>query len=163
MNIDRIKNPSKLDIETYRSDIRRDLYLFADYVREREVKRAHRHNSLSKGDSKRLAKLLSDPKAEAEVEEDGYSTWVDFVDRFAHRLGLVHYDTEGVYAGYMSREPCYPDNYIEFDARACEKLSSMKLADQEQHLLESLLNDNQGSSSEFYRPCFSGRLDGFNS
>ena len=161
MNIDQIKNPSKLDIVTFRPDIRRDLHVFTDYVRDREVKRAHRDNSLSKADSKRLAKLLSDPEAEAEVADEGYSIWIHFVDRFARRLGLVHYDTEGVYAGYTSREPCYPDNFIQFDERAYEKLSSMKLADQERHLLELLLKDNQGSSSEFYRSCFSGRLGGF--
>jgi len=161
MNIDRIENVSDLDIEASRPDIRRDLHIFTDYVRDREVKRAHRDNSLSKADSRRLAKLLSDPEAEAEIQQEGWSRWVDFVDGLAHRLGLVHYDTEGIYAGYTSREPCYPDNYIRFDAQAYEKLSSLKLAQQETHLLESLLKDHQGGSSEFYCPYFSGRSDYF--
>ncbi len=81
MNIDLIENASKLDTETNRLDIRRDLHLFCGYVRDREVKRGHRDNALSKADARRLAKLLSDPEAENEIEEDGYSTWVDFVDQ----------------------------------------------------------------------------------
>jgi hypothetical protein len=161
MNIDRIKNSSKLDTVTARPDIRRDLHVFVDYVRDREVKRGHRDNSLSKADARRLAKLLSDPEAESEVQEDGDSTWVDFVDLFAHRLGLVHYDTQGIYAGYTSYAPSFPENYIEFDTKAYKKLTSMNLARQEAYLLESLLNDNQGNDSEFYRTQVLGRLDGF--
>ena len=161
MNIDRIKNTSKLDVDTTRPDIRRDLHVFVSYVQDREVKRGHRDNSLSKADARRLAKLSSDPAAESEIQEDGYSTWVDFVDRFARRLGLVHYDTEGVYAGYTSSSPSFPDNYIQFDAKAYDKLTSMKLAGQESYLLESLLKNNQGGGSEFYCAQIRGRLDGF--
>lgn len=160
MNIDRIKNTSKLDVDTTRPDIRRDLHVFVSYVQDREVKRGHRDNSLSKADARRLAKLSSDPAAESEIQEDGYSTWVDFVDRFARRLGLVHYDTEGIYAGYTSSSPSFPDNYIQFDAKAYDKLTSMKLAGQESYLLESLLKNNQGGS-EFYCTQIRGRLDGF--
>ena len=74
MNIDGIKNPSKLDVGAARPDLRRDLHLFADYVRDRDVKRGHRDNSLSKADVRRLAKLFSDQEAESEVREDGFST-----------------------------------------------------------------------------------------
>ena len=162
MNIEHIKNPSRLDIDAARPDLRRDLHLFAAYVRDREVKRGHRDNSLSKADSRRLAKLFSDQEAESEVREDGYSTWVNFIDWLVHHLGLVHYDTKGEYAGYTSSEPCFPDNYIEFDAKAYEKLISRTLASQEKYLLESLLKCNQGSGSEFYRTQVLGRLDGFN-
>ena len=162
MNIDRIKNPSKLDVGAARPDLRRDLHLFADYVRDRDVKRGHRDNSLSKADVRRLAKLFSDQEAESAVREDGFSTWVDFIDRLVHRLGLVDYDTEGEYAGYSSVEPCFPDNYIQFDAEAYEKLISTTLARQEKRLLGSLLKCDQGSKSEFYRAQVLGRLDGFN-
>ena len=161
MNIDQVSNISKLDIQTWRPDLRRDLHVFLDYVRDRKVKRGHRTNALGKADAKRLAKMFSDPDAEEEVAEEGDSAWVDFVDQLAHRLGLVQYDTAGVYAGYTSREPSFPENYIQFDAQACRKLLSLNLADQEKHLLESLLSYYQGGSSEFYGPCFRGVLDGF--
>ena len=161
MNIERIKGASKLETVTDRPDIRRDLHVFVGYVRDRVVKRGHRDNALSKADSRRLAKLVSDPEAEAEVQEDGYSTWVDFVDEFARRLGLVQYDTEGVYAGYTSREPSYPDNFIEFDAKTYDKLTSKRPAQQEQHLLDSLLARGQGGGSEFFGTSALGRLDGF--
>jgi hypothetical protein len=135
--------------------------VFCDYVRDREVKRAHRNNALAKSDARRLAKLLSDPMAVDEVAEDGCSSWVDFVDRTAHLLGLVHYETKGVYAGYTSQSPSYPDNYITFDAKVYKKLTSMTLARQETNLLESLSEANQCSRSEFYGPIATGRLEGF--
>lgn len=161
MNIERIKGASRLDIFTERPDIRRDLHVFVGYVRDRVVKRGHRDNALSKADARRLAKLLSDPEAEAEIQEHGHSTWVDFVDEFVHRLGLVRYDTEGVYAGYTSREPCYPDNFIEVDAKAYGKQTSMTLARQEKHLLDLLLKNRQGGGSEFFNTPILGRLGGF--
>ena len=162
MNIDRIKNTSKLDLVTARPDLRRDLHVFVAYVEEREVKRGHRDNALSKTDARRLAKLLSDRDAESEVQEDGNSTWVDSVDRFAQQLGLVHYDMEGIYVGYTSQAPSFPDNYIQVDAKAYGKLSAMNLARQEKHLLEAMLEDNQGGGSEFFSTQVLGRLNGFN-
>jgi len=163
MDIEGVKDASEFEIFTDRPDVRRDLHLFAGYVRDRDIKRGHRDNSIGKADARRLAKLFSDPDAEEEVEEDGYASWVDCIDGLARRLGLVHYDTEGTYAGYTSREPCFPDNYIEFDALAYENLTSMNLAAQEKELLDSLLQNNQGCSSEFYLPNFCGRLDHFDS
>jgi len=161
MNIDRIKNTSKLDLVTARPDLRRDLHVFVAYVEEREVKRGHRDNALSKTDARRLARLLSDRDAESEVQEDGNSTWVDSVDRFAQQLGLVHYDMEGIYVGYTSQAPSFPDNYIQVDANAYGKLSAMNLARQEKHLLEAMLEDNQGGGSEFFSTQVLGRLNGF--
>src|SRR4029077_11060507 len=89
-----------LDVATKLPDLRRDLHVFVDYVRGREVKRSHRGNALSKADAKRLARLLSDQDAVREVDEEGSSVWIDFVDEVALRLGFIHYDTEGQYAGY---------------------------------------------------------------
>ncbi len=161
MNIERIRDASKLETITTRPDIRRDLHVFAGYVRDRVVKRGHRDNALSKADARRLAKLVSDPEAEAEVQEDGFSRWVNYIDSLVHQLGLVQYDTTGEYAGYTSYAPSFPDNYIEFDAKAYEKLTSMTLARQETHLLDLLLMDGQGGGSEFFNRQIFGRLDGF--
>ena len=86
---------ARLDVPTRLPDLRRDLHVFVEYVRDREVKRSHRGNSLSKADAKRLAKLMSDADAAEEVDETGSSAWVDFVDDVALKLGFVHYDTEG--------------------------------------------------------------------
>jgi len=157
MNIDPIKNPSELKFDLERPELRRDLHLFAAYVGEREVKRGHRDNSLSKVDTRRLAQLFSDWKAESKVQAAGHSSWVDFIDR----LGLVDYDTQGEYAGHTSRAPCFPNNYVQLNTKAYKTLTSMTLARQETHLLETLLKDNQGGSSEFYCTSVLGRLDGF--
>ena len=87
MNLESI-DVASLDIVTALPDVRRDLHVFVDYVRAHEVKRSHRENTLSKADEKRLARLMSDPDAEQEVLEDGFSMWIGFVDRMALRNTL---------------------------------------------------------------------------
>jgi hypothetical protein len=151
-----------LDVATQLPDLRRDLHVFVDYVRAREVKRSHRGNALSKADAKRLSKLLSDQDAVREVDEEGSSAWIDFVDDIALRLGFVHYDTKGQYAGYTSQAPSFPDNYIEYRAKPYEQFLAAKTADQESTLLKMLVDRGQGSASEFYRRGVLGRLEGFN-
>jgi hypothetical protein len=143
-------------------DLRRDLHVFVDYVSTREVKRSHRGNALSKVDTKRLAKLMSDPNVASEVDEDGSSAWIDFVDQVALQLGFVHYDTKGEYAGYSSQAPSFADNYIKFVAKPYKAFLAAKAAKQETTLLDLLVHEGQGSASEFYRPSVLGRLDGFN-
>ena len=161
MNLESI-DVASLDVATELPDLRRDLHLFVDYVQAREVKRSHRENALSKADAKRLAKLLSDPDAAREVDEVGFSTWIDFVDEVALQLGFVHYDTKGKYAGHTSHEPSFPDNYIEFRAKPYEQFLAANAAKQETTLLELLIHEGQGSASEFYRRGVLGRLEGFN-
>jgi hypothetical protein len=151
----------RLDIPARAVDVRRDIHVFVDYVRSRDVKRAHRDNMLSKADAKRLAKLMSDPEALQEVEEQGTSTWVDFVDSLVWELGFVTYDTKGEYAGYTSAEPSFPDNYIQFSEKAYAQFLAMPPAKQESTLLALLLNRDQGSNSEFYSATVLGRLDKF--
>jgi hypothetical protein len=152
---------SRLDVVADLPDLRRDLHVFVDYVRAREVKRSHRGNALSKADAKRLARLLSDPNAVREVDEEGSSPWIDFVDDTALQLGFVRYDTEGRYAGHTSPKPSFPDNYIEFKALPYERFLRASAADQEATLLKMLIDRGQGSASEFYRQGVLGRLGGF--
>ena len=152
---------ARLEVPTRLPDLRRDLHVFVDYVRGREVKRSHRGNALGKTDAKRLAKLMSDADAAEEVDETGSSEWIDFVDDVALKLGFVRYDTEGEYAGYTSQEPSFPDNYIEFLEKPYARFLAAKVAQQETTILELLLKDHQGSESEFYSTSVLGRLDGF--
>jgi hypothetical protein len=151
-----------LDVVANTPDLRRDLHVFVYYVRSREVKRSHRGNGLSKTDSKKLAKLLSDPEAAREVDEEGYSFWIDFVDHVAMSLGFVHYDVEGEYAGHTSSEPSFPDNFIEFQEKPYKLFLAARAAKQESTLLETLIRGRQESASEFYSTGVLGRLDGFN-
>ena len=50
MNLESI-DVAPLDVVTAVPDLRRDLHVFVDYVRAREVKRSHRGNALSKADT----------------------------------------------------------------------------------------------------------------
>jgi hypothetical protein len=154
-------NVAGLDIPTNLPDLRRDLHVFVDYVRTREVKRSHRGNQLSKSDAKRLAKLMSDREAGQEEEEEGTSAWVAYVDDIALRLGFVHYDIKGQYAGYSSHEPSFPDNYITFKEKPYAQFLATNAAKQETTLLNMLAIQRQGSSSEFYSQSVLGRLKGF--
>src|SRR5690242_9139682 len=138
---------SRLDVAADLPDLRRDLHVFVDYVRAREVKRSHRGNALGKGDAKRLARLLSDRDAVREVDEEGSSAWIDFVDDVALQLRFVNYNTQGQYAGYTSQEPSFPDNYIDSRAKAYEQFLALKAADQEARLLKMLIDQGQGSAS----------------
>ena len=42
-----------------------------------------------------------------QIEADGGSPWLDFIDRLALLLGLVTYNTEGEYMGSSSAEPSH--------------------------------------------------------
>ncbi|MCX6915768.1 MAG: hypothetical protein NT167_22440, partial [Verrucomicrobia bacterium] len=72
-------------------NVRRDLHVFVDYVRSKQVKRSVRGNGLPKADAARLAKLMSDPDAADEIRDNGYSTWINLVDDLARKLGFVSY------------------------------------------------------------------------
>src|SRR5439155_584871 len=81
-----------LDVAPEVPDLRRDLHVFVDYVRAHEVKRSHRGNALSKTDAKRLARLMSDPNAVREVDEDGPSEGMDFADDVSLRPAASCWD-----------------------------------------------------------------------
>lgn len=163
MKLDRFPDVTKLDLRTQRPDLRRDLHLFVAYVRDRDVKRGHRDNLLPKVDSRRLAKLMSDPNAAEEVEVHGVSEWVNFVDDVALALGFVEFDTVGSYAGYTSQAASFPDNFIQFHAQVYDSFVRKTLAQQELQLLECLLRGCVGSGSEFFRQPTLSMLDRFSS
>ena len=53
---------ARLEIPTRLPDLRRDLHVFVDYVRDREVKRSHRGNNLGKAVQVHLLKDHENPK-----------------------------------------------------------------------------------------------------
>jgi len=144
-------------------DLRRDLHVFMDYVGNRSVKRSNRENNLSKMDARRLSKLISDPLAPEEVEDSGYSNWLDYIDETALKLGFVSYDTEGEYLGYSSAEPSYPDNYIEIDEHKYNSFLNMTIQDQENLFVKSLVDEYTACDNEFFQTGVMGTLDTFDS
>lgn len=150
---------SNLDVFDNTFDLRRDLHHFVEYMSEREVKRAHRTNNIPKADMKRLAKLMNINWGDIEnYSEYGQYTWIDYVDDVALTLGLVRYDTKGVYAGYSSREPSFPDNYIEFQEETAHSFLQKYLGQQERAIFNALM---QSSANEFFMPSILGELRGF--
>lgn len=157
---------SRLTVVQSPRDLRRDLHLFLDYVRGRSIKRSVRGNSLPRADAARLGKLLNDPEPAEERLYSGRLRWLDFVDHIAHRLGLVEYDTTGVYAGYSSSEKSYPDNYMTVAESAYTRFLAFSLAEQERRLVELLTEDYRPDeysppACEFFTLGVVGRLDAF--
>ena len=154
-------NINELSVVSNQYDLRHDLHAYVEYVQDRDVKRLHRSNELNKSDSKRLAKLMSDSYAIEEVENDGYSEWINYVDELAYVFEFVNYDTEGIYAGYTSTEPSFPENYIEVNTKIYEEFIGLPLIEQEKKLLDLLVKNYLDGKNEFYDTSALGRLSGF--
>ncbi len=151
----------ELIVVSNQCDLRHDLHAFVAYVRERDVKRLHRSNELNRSDQKRLAKLMSDSYLVEEVEANGHSDWIDYVDCLALAFKFIDYDTEGTYMGYTSREPSFPDNYIDFNTEKYEEFIGLPLIEQEKKLQEILVKHYLDGYNEFYETSVLGRLSGF--
>ena len=154
-------NIDKLSVFSNQYDLRHDLHAYVEYVQDRDVKRLHRSNELNRSDSKRLAKLMSNSSVIEEVEQNGYSEWINYIDILAYVFEFVKYDTEGIYVGYTSSEPSFPDNYIDIDAEKYKKFIDLPLIEQEQKLLVLLVNHYLDDKNEFYNTSALGRLSGF--
>ncbi|MBK8984931.1 MAG: hypothetical protein IPM39_02440 [Chloroflexi bacterium] len=142
------RTPDGLRVYSNPYDIRRDIHAFVEYIRGREIKRAHRSNQIPKTEARRLAKVMSHPDCAADVEKEGYSDWLDAIDSLCLQLGFTSYDTKGQYAGYSSVEPSFPDNYITFRADVYQAFLDLPLLEQEKRLFAVLCNDKK--YREFY-------------
>ena len=148
------------DLEVFAnpSDIRQDLHVLVDYARSHEIKRGHRTNLIPRGHQERLAKLMSAPTSAGQMDEEGSSAWIEHVDAVCLELKFVHYDTKGVYAGYSSTEPSFPDNYIKVDEKRYEQFLKLTLQQQEEALLDFHLEEG---GNEFFNRGPLSRLDPF--
>jgi len=144
-------------------EIRRDIHVFMAYVMDRNVKRAHRSNRLSKADAMKLAKIMTDARACDEVKDTEQSSWVDYVDQVALQLGFVKYDTKGQYMGYSSWAPSYPDNYIEADLKTYNDFLKLSLKDQENRVLDAQVKSYNYRNNEFFTKTVFTKLDEFDS
>jgi hypothetical protein len=151
----------ELSIVSNQCDLRHDLHAFVEYVRGRDVKRLHRSNELNKSDQKRLAKLMSNSGLVEEVEAEGYSEWITYVDELALAFKFANYDTEGRYMGYYSNEPSFPDNYIDVDSKRYEEFIGLPLIEQEKKLQDVVAKNYLDGKNEFYDTSVLGRLSGF--
>ena len=154
-------NINELSVFSNQYDLRHDLHAYVEYIQDRDVKRLHRSNELNRSDSKRLAKLMSNSSVIEEVEQNGYSEWINYIDILAYVFEFVKYDTEGIYVGYTSSEPSFPDNYIDINAEKYKKFIDLPLIEQEQKLLVLLVNHYLDDKNEFYNTSALGRLSGF--
>jgi hypothetical protein len=151
-----------LDVVSNSRELRRDIHVFVNYIRERDVKRTHRSNDLQKSDIKRLAKLIGDRETMAEVQATGTSPWIDFIDRLARTLGFVRYDIEGEYRGYTSTSVSYPENYIRFREQTYEQFLNYSPIEQEECILNALIKRYDDRDNEFFsNTCSLSVLDRF--
>ena len=150
------------DLEVFANpaDIRFDLHTFVEYARGHEIKRGHRDNRVPAGHQQRLAKLLSHPLSEVDMDENKYFPWIEHVDQICLALNFVSYDTKGEYAGYSSSEPSFPENFITVEDRAYERFVELPLQAQEERMLDVHLAFG-GRGNEFFGLGPLARLDGF--
>ncbi len=121
-------------------DLRRDIYQFVRYVRDKGLVRTRNDNDIPKSAARPLAKLLSWAGEARAVEAEGSGIWSDHVSGIARALGLVTYDIEGVYIGYHSSEPRFPDNQIEVVEKAWTAWLKQSALEKERAILEVLLS-----------------------
>jgi len=152
-----------LEVFSNSFDVRRDLHSFVCYVRDRQIKRSYRENSLPKGDVQRLLKMLSDSGARERLDEESREAWLTRVDALALALGFVLYNTKGTYAGYSSREESFPDNHIRFNAEGYKRFLALPLIEQEEAILAALVGAYSHGNNEFFVHGPLGSLDRFNS
>lgn len=130
---------------------------FIDYVLKRDVKRSHRENRIPKSDLKRLVKVLQPPQILRETEPtEGY--WAEWISDLARKLGLISYDTEGIYAGYSSVDTSFPDNYIGVNIPKVERYMRSSSSERERAILNVLISENK---NEFHRASLLGSQDRF--
>ena len=151
----------ELSVVSNQCDLRHDLHAFVEYVGGRDVKRLHRSNELNKSDQKRLAKLMSNSYPLEEVEANGHSDWINYVDELALAFKFTNYDTEGQYMGYYSSEPSFPDNYIDVNTERYEEFVDLPLIEQEKKLQDVIVKNYLDGKNEFYGRSVLGRLSGF--
>src|ERR1035437_10130067 len=154
-----------LDVFANPTDIRFDIHAFMEYARGHEIKRRHRDNRVPAGHQQRVAKLLSHPLSEADMDEDKCFPWIEHVDEICLALKFVRYDIKGVYAGYSSSEPSFPDNFMAVEERAYESFVELPLQTQEERLLDVHLGTGE-SWNEFFSQgplTRSDRFDGWGS
>ena len=149
-----------LDLVANTADVRRDLHALVEYARTNEIKRTHRDNEIPLSHRQRLAKLIDPPTGSKEIEGSA-SPWIDFLDDLSLALKFVTYDTKGVYQGYSSAEPSFPDNYVEVDEKAYRAFLALSPQAQEDKILAAQVQQYADSRNEFYQPGPLSRLDRF--
>jgi len=168
--VPKIKNLSKAlkptdvgswDIYGCEFDVRKDLHVYLDYIQSREIKRSVRENKIPKADARRIAKQLSDAEALKDIDEQGESDWLDFIEELALGLGFTRYDTQGEYLGYTSSSPSFVDNYIEFNEKAYQKFLSSSMQQQEQRIFDYLVGSYSVDNNEWFARSICGRLNPF--
>lgn len=129
-------------------DVRRDVYQLVRYVQSKGLVRTVRGNQIPKTAARQLAKVLSYTGESAALEEDRFGYWSNDVSHIARKLGIVAFDTEGVYAGYSSTEPSFPDNEIEVQKKAWRDYLKTSPLAKEKAILDVLLNT---AENEFFQ------------
>ena len=143
-------------------NLRRDLYLFVDFVQREGLKRAHRTNGVPKGPALKLTKILSWAPESGWVQENGEGLYSDLISRLARSLGIVDFDVKGTYAGYSSTEASYPDNEIEVKTQRFREWLASDPLTKEREILDKLAEtmDNEFFNASELFP-YEDRFAGF--
>jgi hypothetical protein len=121
----------------------RDFSGYVRYAQDREMKRTHRRNRIAKTDLKNLTNLLN-----LENTEDDSNFWLDFIDDTAYNLKMIEYFVEGVYQGYSSSEPSYPDNFITVNDSVIDNMLALPVQEQVNLIIGKVINTYKYDNNE---------------
>ena len=128
-------------------DLRRDIFNFVRFVEQFGLLRTKRENSIPKGVARKLAKLLSYAGEVEAVDEDGCGFWSNYVSYVAREMGLVSFDSKGIYQGYSSTSPSFPDNHVLVSTEDWEDYLAKSPLAKERAILAALISI---SPNEFF-------------
>lgn len=140
-------------------NLRRDIYEFIQFIAEKGLTRSTRGNNIPKAAALKLAKLLSWSAEAAVVERVGFGVWSEFVCDLSRHLGLVHFDTQGSYAGYSSQEPTFPNNAVKLQHVAWQNWLASAASAKEHALLDALIRTAPNEMLRSDHPAAKGRFD----
>ncbi len=155
-------NSNDLEIHTNTNDLRRDLYAYMEYILHNDVKRHYKSNLITKTDSRKIARQMTDPSGiEDYLDEDGIWPWLNYIDRIALAMDFVSYKTKGEYIGYYSSGPTFVDNYIGPVGESYSTFLGLSVQAQEEKLLACQVESYSDSENEFFTTFPLGLLQSF--
>ncbi len=125
-----------LDIFINQSDLRHDLHVYIEYIQNQSAKRGLRGDWINKSDALRLAKLMNNPKAEAEIQSHGRDKWLGFITDLGRQLRLTN--------------TANPNSYVTVDPEKYHQFLELSALQQEEFLLNKFITHYNSQQNEFF-------------
>lgn len=155
-------NSKNLDKSNFPYDLRRDLYLYMEFIKNNEIRRHTRNNLLTKVDYKKIVRYLGRRELLNKQNYDEITNnWILYIDSLARDLGFTDWERDGIYQGYTSSTLSYPDNYIKCNRRRYEAFLNKSMLQQEKTLFGEQIKYYSYRNNELLTKYIGSKLDRF--